>query len=100
MANRGYGDPDGRGDGGDHDTSHMRTPTPGVVQSVAGPTSVGEQVRRGGWTRSDTPQPASMEPEDVPQLTAHRFQGGSAGEDGHDVAAYPGVPTPTPGTTY
>lgn len=96
MANRGYSETDGRFDmsGGDHDTEDFKRYVPGQVESIAGRTSVGEQIARGGWTRSDTPSC------DDPTVTlkAHKYQGGSA--DGGDRAAYPGVPTPKSGTTY
>lgn len=95
MPNRGYPESDGRFDmsGGDHDTEDGKRYNGAVVQSVAGRTSVGEQIARGGWTRSDTP--LGIDPDLPPD---HKYQGGSA--DGRVRAAYPGTPDPTPGQTY
>ena len=96
MANRGYPESDGRFDmaGGAHDVSSGKEYRDDAgYLALTAPTSVGEQVRRGGWTRSDTPlsEDGTLPPD-------HKYQGGSA--TGRDRAAYPGTPTPTPGTTY
>ena len=84
MTNRGYTETDGRFDmsGGAHDTEDYKHYNGAVVQSIAGRTSVGEQIARGGWTRSDTPL---SEDGDLPP--DHKYQGGSA--DGSIRAAYP-----------
>lgn len=84
MPNRGYAESDGRFDmgGGAHDTEDRKQNTNEVL-SIAGRTSVGEQIARGGWTRSDTP--VGVDPDLPPD---HKYQGGSA--DGSIRAAYPG----------
>lgn len=87
MPNRGYPEMDGRMDpsGGLHDTEDFKRYNGEMVQAVAGLTSVGEQIDRGGFTRSDTP--VGIDPDLPPP---HRYQGGSANSDGrHVVADYP-----------
>lgn len=105
MANRTYSESDGRFDmgGGDHDTEDIKIYNPEVARSVAAPTTVGEQAAMGGWTRSEIP--VGVDPGGLPKQTVpliHRpsqsaYMGGTAGKN---VAAHPGTPTPTPGTTY
>jgi hypothetical protein len=80
--------------GGKGDTEDRKQYDSTVID-LCQPTSVGEQVRRGGWCRSDTP----VGVEDV-TLPNHKYQGGSADGGHYDVAAERGTPTPTPGTTY
>lgn len=101
--NRGYGDFDAHQDPSDgaHSTG-LRKQYDQTVVNLCTPTTVEEQVERGGYTRSDTPvgiEPGQSLPKPkVPSVMAKsRYQGGSAG----DVrAAHPGTSTPTPGTTY
>lgn len=94
MANRGFSDTEGRFDmgGGAHDTEDRKDNQVCDVEGIAGPTTVAEQIAR-GTSRKDAP----CCDDNVPPLRS-KFQGGSA--DGRDRAAYPGTPTPTPGTTY
>lgn len=96
MANRGWTDLDDHSNpsAGQHDSGHDRKTMTGVVCGVADPTSVGEQVARGGWTRSDTPCG------ETDRLPAHRYQGGSADGGRYDVAAERGTSTPQSGVTY
>lgn len=98
MANRGYDELDGRFSmgSGRHDTSHTRTATPKATVDVAGLTSVEEQFKNGGWTRTERPYGVS---DDLPPDSQYR--GGMAGSSGtHIVSDYPGRSTPQQGVTY
>ena len=90
MANRGYSENDGRFDmsGGAHDTEDCKRYVPGLVEQIAGPTTVGEQVDNGGFVRTE--RPVGDEPAVLPKA---KYSGGSAGAPGtHRVnAAYPGT---------
>jgi hypothetical protein len=91
VANNSYPEPDGRFDpAGPHSTGRRKTVTPGVVESIAGPTTEGEQVAAGGFLRSDRPVG-----DEAAVLAKARFVGGSAGSPGTSRvnAAYPGTPS-------
>lgn len=92
MANRGYeplpDDWDGRGqDTSDHSTTHDRQLMVGCVDAVGGRTSLGEQIRKGGMTRVDTPYSdnGSLPP-------PHKYQTGNP-PGGYNVAAEKGLST-------
>lgn len=94
MANRGYADPDNHEDpiGGVHDVGHNRHMS--KVDRSGWMTSVGQQVRQGGFT-SDRPyaDDGSLPP-------PSKYQGGSADGGKYDVAAERGTSTPQAGVTY
>jgi hypothetical protein len=94
VANRTYSEDDGRFDvsGGQHDTEDRKMFN-GLVESVAKPTTVGEQVANGGWARSE--RPVGDDPAVLPgHKLLEKYQGGSAGSGGRRVdASYPGTPS-------
>lgn len=99
MANRTYGDWDGRGqDTSDHSTGNIRG-SQCDIQDVVGMTSVQEQIDCGGWTRVEMPM--SDDGSNVP-LVRSKLMGGGADQSGRafNVAAkapprFPGPPGET-----
>lgn len=99
MANRSWGDWDGRGQGtSDHGTQHNARNEGCDIQDVCGLTSVDEQIKSGGWTRVEMPMSDDGQPV---KLVRSKLMGGGADEkDGYNTAAmapprYPGPPGET-----
>lgn len=87
MANQAGYDEHGDTDRGLHETGHVKPPSSCDVRQF-GPTSVGEQFARGGWTRNETP----LSNDGLAVLPVSKFRTGMAGADGryNTAAEQPG----------
>lgn len=97
MANRSWGDWDGRGEGtSDHGTQHNARNEGCDIRDITGLTSVEEQMRTGGWTRVEIPCG-----DDPVTLVRSQLMGGGADEKGgyNAAAKAPGRFAGPPGET-